>query len=169
MASDDKDSESLSFTHSTLNYLETDAARQLKISSPPSVTVSHYKRFTTPEPAQVDSDEILTAPIRPPRPEDTLTLPGSRTSSILSASAWPQPPPSPPMMHPYAYSAASPTAARAVSPVPGDSPFVGLAVPAPVAAPSSRRKPSLRSLKSKARTDSPFQMSVLQETVVHDA
>ncbi|VDB95384.1 unnamed protein product [Peniophora sp. CBMAI 1063] len=174
-ASDDKDDESLSFTHSTLNYLETNAARQLSLASPPSVTVSHYKRFTTPEPP-VPVEDILPLPVRPPRPDDTMTLPGSRTSSILSASAWPQPPPSPPMMHPYAYSAAhipspTPMGVRATSPIPGDSPFAALAAPAPVAVstlPSARRKPSLRSLKSKARVDSPFQMSVLQETVVHD-
>jgi hypothetical protein len=146
---------------------------------------------TPPAPTQVSITQATPArekqagwEVKTPRPLTAEFVPRSRTSSILSTSAWPQPPPSPPSLHPYALvaqpapaKAKAPqvqpaTTPRALSPVPSFSsdtqPFQGPSILDVRAVEAGlRRAPSARA-KGKGRAG-PIQMMVVRETHVGDA
>lgn len=81
-----------SFTESTLNYLETNTAKQLRLPSPPPANISHSP-FLVPSGSvankiRAKQPALLTPPSHlTDVPEGTTPTP-----SIISASAWPEPP-----------------------------------------------------------------------------
>ncbi|KAI0053505.1 hypothetical protein FA95DRAFT_753576 [Auriscalpium vulgare] len=109
-----------SFTQSTLTYLESSTARQLRLPSPPppALHLVHppgpAERTYPPSPDDAHPPphhRFSALALSPPNPHYSSDMSGSPASSILSADAWPKPPPtvpSPTSAHPYARSS-SPT------------------------------------------------------------
>ncbi|THH17676.1 hypothetical protein EW146_g3174 [Bondarzewia mesenterica] len=117
--------EEASFTQSTLTYLESNAARQLHLPSPPpAAQAKGLSNHSVPP-----DDRLLVPPSHVP---DTPSPSITPHSSILSADAWPEPPSTiptpakvhsatnpasiPPSVHPYALATPpSPTRSRSPS------------------------------------------------------